>query len=95
MSKHSIRAGDVAGLLVRLAQLKEKARGRTGRDFPIIAIQEAGLDGFWIHRVLQSEGIESQRQLDPQDDLAVALRRPAHRGELVGPPVVDPDVHFA
>ena len=51
MSKHSIRAGDVAGLLVRLAQLKEKARGRTGRDFPIIAIQEAGLDGFWIHRV--------------------------------------------
>ena len=59
MSKHSIWAGDVAGLLVRLAQLKEKARGRTGRDFPIIAIQEAGLDGFWIHRVLQSEGIES------------------------------------
>ena len=46
MSKHSIRAGDVAGLLMRLAQLKEKARGRTGRDFPIIAIQEAGLDGF-------------------------------------------------
>ena len=40
MSKHSIRAGDVAGLLVRLAQLKEKARGRTGRDFPIIAIQD-------------------------------------------------------
>ncbi len=32
---------------------------RTGRDFPIIVIQEAGLDGFWIHRVLQSEGIES------------------------------------
>jgi transposase len=29
MSKHSIRAGDVAGLLVRLAQLKEKARRRT------------------------------------------------------------------
>ena len=58
MSKHSIRAGDVADLLVRLGQLKEKARGRTGRDFPIIAIQEAGLDGFWIHRVLQSEGIE-------------------------------------
>jgi hypothetical protein len=57
MSKHSIRAGDVAGLLVRLAQLKEKPRGRTARDFPIIAIQEAGLDGFWVHRVLQSEGI--------------------------------------
>jgi transposase len=59
MSKHSVQAGDIAGLLRRFAQLKEKARARTGRDFPIITIQEAGLDGFWIHRVLQSEGIES------------------------------------
>src|ERR1700716_2082885 len=59
MSKHSVQAGDIAGLLKRFAQLKEKARARTGRDFPVITIQEAGLDGFWIHRVLQSEGIES------------------------------------
>ena len=59
MSKHSVQAGDIAGLLRRFAQLEEKARAWTGRDFPIIVIQEAGLDGFWIHRVLQSEGIES------------------------------------
>jgi transposase len=59
MSKHSVRGGDVAGLLMRLAQLQEKAQARTGQVFPIIAIQEAGLDGFWIHRVLLSEGIES------------------------------------
>src|SRR5712671_5309855 len=58
MSKHSVQAGDIAGLLRRFAQLKEKARARTGRDFPVITIQ-AGLDGFWMHRVLQSEGIES------------------------------------
>src|SRR5208283_3635071 len=32
---------------------------RTGKSFQVIVIQEAGLDGFWIHRVLQSEGIES------------------------------------
>ena len=51
MSKHSVPAGDIAGLLRRFTQLKEKARARTGRDFPIIVIQEAGLDGFWIHRV--------------------------------------------
>ena len=59
MSKHSVRGGDVAGLLMRFSQLKEKVRGWTGKDFPIIVIQEAGLDGFWIHRVLQSEGVES------------------------------------
>ena len=34
MSKHSIQAGDVAGLLGRFAQLKEKARVRTGRAIP-------------------------------------------------------------
>src|SRR4051795_735748 len=59
MSQHSVQGSDIAGLLKRFAQLMEKARARTGRDFPIIVIQEAGLDGFWIHRVLQSEGIES------------------------------------
>ena len=55
MSKHSVPASDVAGLLHRFAELKRKAAVRTGRDFPIIVIQEAGLDGFWIHRVLQSD----------------------------------------
>jgi transposase len=59
MSKHSVPASDVSGLLRRFAELRRKAVARTGRDFPIIVIQEAGLDGFWIHRVLQSEGIES------------------------------------
>ena len=59
MSRHSVPASDIAGLLERFAELKRKASARMGRDFPIIAIQEAGLDGFWIHRVLVSEGIES------------------------------------
>jgi transposase len=59
MSKHAMRGGNVAGLLERFAQLREKARTRTGEVFPFVVIQEAGLDGFWIHRVLQPEGIES------------------------------------
>jgi transposase len=59
MSRHSIRAGDVAGLLTLFAELKRKAAIRTGQSYPIITIQEAGLDGFWLHRVLQQEGIES------------------------------------
>ena len=48
MSKHAVRGGDVGGLLARFAQLQEKAKGRTGLRFPIIVIQEAGLDGFWM-----------------------------------------------
>ena len=59
MSKHSASAGDIAALLARFSELRRKASARTGKSFPIIVIQEAGLDGFWIHRVLLSEGIES------------------------------------
>ena len=59
MSKHSVRAGDVKGLMDRLTSLQEKALKRTGLVFPFVAIQEAGLDGFWLHRVLQREGIKS------------------------------------
>src|SRR3954468_17375257 len=65
MSKHSVPSGDIAGLLARLSQLKEKARARTGQVFPIIVIQEAGLDGFWIHRVLQSEGSRAMSSILP------------------------------
>jgi len=59
MSRRSLEAGDMAGLMCLFADLKRKAAIRTGRTYPIIVIQEAGLDGFWIHRVLQEQGIES------------------------------------
>ena len=72
---------------MRLAQLKEKARGRTGRDFPIIAIQEAGLDGFWIHRVLQSEGIESH-VVDAASILTSRRRRRAKTDGIDGETLV-------
>ena len=48
MSKHIVRAGDVAGLMERFALLREKARVRTGQEFGFIVIQEAGLDGFQV-----------------------------------------------
>lgn len=46
MSKHAMRGGNVAGLLERFAQLREKARTRTAQAFPFVVIQEAGLDGL-------------------------------------------------
>lgn len=59
MSKCTLRAGDIAGLMERLSNLRHKALARTGQTFPFVVIQEAGLDGFWIHLVLEQEGIES------------------------------------
>ena len=83
MSKHSVAAGDVAGLLELFAKLKRKAEARTGRCFPIIVIQEAGLDGFWIHRVLQAEGIESH-VVDPASIATSRRRRRAKTDRIDG-----------
>ena len=87
MSKHSVPASDVSGLLRRFAELKRKAAARTGRDFPIIVIQEAGLDGFWIHRVLQSEGIESH-VVDAASILTSRRRRRAKTDRIDGETLV-------
>lgn len=59
MSKHGLPAGNAVALLAWFSALQGKAHARTGRLVRLIVIQEAGLDGFWLHRVLQGEGIES------------------------------------
>src|SRR5208282_1363466 len=59
ISRHAIEAGNLAALLERFSLLRSKARQRTGRDYPIVSVYEAGLDGFWVHRALVSEGVES------------------------------------
>lgn len=83
MSKHMVAGGDVAGMLSCFAELKRKAQARTGRCLPIIVIQEAGLDGFWIHRVLQAEGIESH-VVDPASIATSRRRRRAKTDKLDG-----------
>ena len=87
MSKHSVRGGDVAGLLERFAQIQVKARARTGRSFPIIMLQEAGLDGFWIHRMLQAQGIESH-VVDPASIATSRRRRRAKTDKIDGEALV-------
>lgn len=59
MSKHSVDAGDGAALLDRLARLRMEAEQRLGTPARVVVIQEAGLDGFWIHRLLEAGEIES------------------------------------
>jgi transposase len=83
MSRHSVVAGDVAGLMTLFADLRRKAAARTGQSYPIITIQEAGLDGFWLHRVLQQEGIESH-VVDPASIATPRRRRRAKTDRLDG-----------
>jgi len=83
MSKHSVRAGDVAGLLARFSELKQKASARTRKSFPIVVIQEAGLDGFWLHRALEQEGVESH-VVDPASIATSRRRRRAKTDRIDG-----------
>src|SRR5271167_1256468 len=83
MSKHSVAADNVAELLTLFAELKRKAEVRTGQSYPIITIQEAGLDGFWLHRVLQQQGGESH-VVDPASIATPRRRRRAKTDRLDG-----------
>ena len=84
MSKHSVPAGDVAGLLARFEELRAKARAQTGKVYPIVAIQEAGLDGFWIHRVLEAEGGIESHVVDAASIATSRRRRRAKTDRIDG-----------
>ena len=83
MSKFNVRAGDIPALLERFGDLQRKAEARTGQTFRIISIQEAGLDGFWIHRVLEREGAESYI-VDPASIATSRRRRRAKTDRIDG-----------
>jgi transposase len=72
LSKYTIAGGDGAALLALLSTVKEKAEQQLGRPVRLVTIQEAGRDGFWIHRLLEAAGIQSQI-VDPAS-LAVPRR---------------------
>ncbi len=73
----------MAALLARFLEFKQKALARTGKSFPFIVIQEAGLDGFWIHRALEGEGVESW-VVDPASIATSRRRRRAKTDRIDG-----------
>ena len=58
-SRHVVEGGGGDGLLALLSRLRAKAEQGYGVRVKALVIQEAGLDGFWIHRLLIANGIES------------------------------------
>jgi transposase len=59
LSKRWIDGGDGKGLLTLLGELQGRAQIRAGVPVRVVSIYEAGLDGFWLHRLLEANGIES------------------------------------
>jgi transposase len=81
MSKHSVIGGDGRALLDLLARLRTRAEQRVGAAVKVVAIQEAGLDGFWIHRLLKANGIESH-VVDPAS-IAVPRRHRRAKTDVI------------
>jgi transposase len=76
-SRHDVPGGDAEALLTLLRRLQAAAARRTGAAVAIVVIQEAGLDGFWIHRLLLQNGIASH-VVDPA---SIAVNRRHRRAK--------------
>lgn len=59
MSRYLVAGGDLEDLLVKLSEFRMKASRELGHDVPVISIQEAGYEGFWLHRALEAAGVQS------------------------------------
>src|SRR5208283_6133312 len=81
MSKHATAAGDAFKLVALLARLRGRAEQLIGGSLNVAVIQEAGLDGFWVHRSLEAEGIESH-VVDPSS-IAVSRRRRSAKTDAI------------
>src|SRR3954452_1975365 len=77
LSRHQVPGGDGQALLELLWRLQAPAARRTGAPVMIIVIQEAGLDRFWIHRLLERNGISSH-VVDPA---SIAVNRRHRRAK--------------
>ena len=77
LSRHARRGRRWPALLDLLARLQDAAARRTGAPVEVIVIQEAGLDGFWLHRLLEQNGITSH-VVDPA---SIAVNRRHRRAK--------------
>lgn len=64
LSKYTSDGGAVGTVQALVDKAKARAQRRAGRPVRVVSCYEAGYDGFWLHRWLQAQQIES-RVLDP------------------------------
>lgn len=81
ISKRTIAAGDGPSLLTLLKGVREKAERRLGQPVTVVVIQEAGLDGFWLHRLLEANGFQSH-VVDPAS-IAVDRRKRRRKTDAI------------
>jgi transposase len=88
MSKHSTAGGDGGALLGLLERTRARIQQAMGYPVKIVVIQEAGLDGFWVHRLLEAHGIESH-VVHPASIAVPRRRRRAKTDAIDGETLLD------
>ncbi len=77
ISLYPLPAGNGAALLELLARLRRQVATALKRPVAIVSCYEAGYDGFWLHRLLEAEGVRSH-VFDPA---SVEVNRRARRAK--------------
>lgn len=83
VSKHMVEAGATGALWELFGKLQAQALARQKMLYPIVTIQEAGLDAFWLHRALVNNGIESH-VVDPASIAVPRKKRNAKTDKVDG-----------
>jgi transposase len=76
MSRFTIKGGDLAAASARLAAARAKA-AKSGLPVRILSCYEAGFEGHWLHRWLESQGVVSH-EVDPS---SIEVNRRARRAK--------------
>jgi transposase len=59
ISRHTLPGCDWTGLLELIQRVHARVGLEVGRPVEIISCYEAGYDGFWLHRLLESHGVHN------------------------------------
>jgi transposase len=60
MSEHSVAGGEWRELLTLIEKKRGEAMAACGKPVRVVSCFEAGFDGFWLHWMLLSHGVESR-----------------------------------
>src|SRR6195952_5718804 len=74
---HRLEGGDTAGLLSVIADIRSRASAKLGSAVDVACCFEAGRDGFWLHRLLTTNGIAAY-VLEPT---SILINRRARRAK--------------
>lgn len=77
ISLHRVNGGDIGKLLALIERRREQAARHLGRSVRVVSCYEAGRDGFWLHRLLVSRGIDNR----VLDSASILVDRRARRAK--------------